>query len=117
MLSHTARAFAHTAKIASSRWTAAPALTVNFPLNTLHNNNNNNNNTTISRSMATLEESQTAKSAWEQSCYFQMDFSISEDATVYEAVQKFAAYDVGCLVTTDANGECVLCVVLCVVCE
>mmetsp|Transcript_10727 Transcript_10727/g.13563 ORF Transcript_10727/g.13563 Transcript_10727/m.13563 type:complete len:199 (-) Transcript_10727:485-1081(-) len=58
-----------------------------------------------SRFMTTLEESPSAKSAWEKSCYFEMDFTVPEEATVYEAVQKFAAYDVGCLVTTDANGD------------
>lgn len=52
-----------------------------------------------------LEEHPSAKSAWQKSCYFEMDFTIPEDATVYEAVQKFAAYDIGCLVTTDASGE------------
>ncbi len=56
------------------------------------------------RFMTTIEESTSAKSAWEKSCYFEMDFRISEDATVYEAVQRFAAYDIGCLVTTDASG-------------
>ena len=57
------------------------------------------------RTIGTLEESQTAKSAWEKSCYFEMDFTIPEEASVYEAVQKFAAYDVGCLVTTDSSGK------------
>ena len=33
-----------------------------------------------------------------------MDYTISEDATVLDAVQKFAAYNIGCLVTTDSNG-------------
>ena len=56
------------------------------------------------RGIGTLEESKTAKSAWQKSCYFEMDFTIPEDASVYEAVQKFAAYDVGCLVTTDSSG-------------
>jgi CBS domain-containing protein len=55
--------------------------------------------------MTTLEESPSAKSAWEKSCYFEMDFTVAEDATVYEAVQKFSAYDVGCLVTTDGSGD------------
>jgi len=55
--------------------------------------------------MVSLEESPTAKVAWEKSCYFEMDFTVSDDATVYEAVQKFAAYDVGCLITTDASGN------------
>ena len=58
-----------------------------------------------SRPMTTLEESPSAKNAWEKSCYFEMDFTISDDAPVYEAVQKFAAYDVGCLVTTDSSGK------------
>lgn len=52
-----------------------------------------------------LEDSPSAKSAWEKSCYFEMDFTIPEDASVFEAVQKFAAYDVGCLVTTDSSGN------------
>lgn len=56
------------------------------------------------RFMTTIEESTSARSAWEKSCYYEMDFRISEDATVYEAVQRFAAYDIGCLVTTDASG-------------
>lgn len=56
------------------------------------------------RFMGTLKETASAKSAWEKSCYFEMDFSIAEDATVYEAVQRFAAYDIGCLVTLDAKG-------------
>ena len=43
--------------------------------------------------------------AWNKSCYFDMDFTISEDATVYDAVQKFSAYDVGALVTTNTEGE------------
>merc|ERR550539_1823171 len=55
--------------------------------------------------MVTLEENPSAKSAWEKSCYFEMDFTVAEEATVYEAVQKFAAYDVGCLVTTCENGD------------
>ena len=59
---------------------------------------------TSQRFMTTLEESPSAKSAWQKSCYFEMDFTIPEEATVYEAVQKFAAYDVGCLVTTDDSG-------------
>ena len=57
------------------------------------------------RFMSALEDFPSAKSAWEKSCYFEMDFTINEDASVYEAIQKFAAYDVGCLVTTDAKGK------------
>lgn len=52
-----------------------------------------------------LEDHSLAKNAWEKSCYFHMDFTIPDDATVFEAVQKFAAYDIGCLVTTDDKGR------------
>jgi len=55
--------------------------------------------------MVTLEDSNTAKGAWEKSCYFEMDFTIPDTSSVYEAVQKFSAYDVGCLVTTDTTGH------------
>jgi len=46
-----------------------------------------------------------ANYAWLKSCYSGIDYTISDDATVYEAVEKFAAYGVGCLVTKDANGK------------
>mmetsp|Transcript_13087 Transcript_13087/g.18730 ORF Transcript_13087/g.18730 Transcript_13087/m.18730 type:complete len:193 (+) Transcript_13087:52-630(+) len=59
----------------------------------------------MTRTMTSLEESPSAKSAWVKSCYFEMDFTIPDDSSVYEAVQKFAAYDVGCLVTTDESGK------------
>jgi hypothetical protein len=36
--------------------------------------------------------------------YSEIDFTIPETATVYEAVQKFAAFNIGCLVTVDAAG-------------
>lgn len=58
-----------------------------------------------SRFVGTLEEIPSAKTAWEKSCYFEMDFTIPEESYVFEAIQKFAAYDIGCLVTTDEDGE------------
>lgn len=30
----------------------------------------------------------TAQTAWEKSCYFKIDFKITEDAMMYEAVQR-----------------------------
>jgi hypothetical protein len=36
-----------------------------------------------------------ANYAWNKSCYSGIDYTISDDATVYEAVEKFAAYGVG----------------------
>eukprot|EP00554_Chaetoceros_debilis_P005552 CAMPEP_0194073992 /NCGR_PEP_ID=MMETSP0149-20130528/1195_1 /TAXON_ID=122233 /ORGANISM="Chaetoceros debilis, Strain MM31A-1" /LENGTH=192 /DNA_ID=CAMNT_0038754067 /DNA_START=59 /DNA_END=637 /DNA_ORIENTATION=+ len=58
-----------------------------------------------SRFVGTLEEIPSAKTAWEKSCYFEMDFTIPEESHVFEAIQKFAAYDIGCLVTTDEDGK------------
>jgi predicted transcriptional regulator len=43
--------------------------------------------------------------AWNASCYHEMDFSIPENSTVFEAVERFAAYYIGALVTTDENGK------------
>jgi len=53
----------------------------------------------------TMDESGTIKKAWENSCYNKMEFAISEDATMFEAVQQFSAYRVGALVVTNAAGE------------
>ena len=47
----------------------------------------------------------TAEDARKVSGYNEIDFAIDEDAPVLDAVQKFAAYNIGCLVTTDAAGK------------
>jgi hypothetical protein len=54
---------------------------------------------------ATVKEGLTATDAWNKSCYSGIDYTINEDLPVYDAVQKFAAYNVGCLVTVDAEGK------------
>ena len=51
-----------------------------------------------------VEESADATQAYKKSCYFEIDFTIPEESSVYEAVQKFAAFDIGCLVVVDAKG-------------
>lgn len=53
----------------------------------------------------TAEKKGSIISAWEKSCYHEMDYTISEDASVYEAVEKFSGYDVGALITTDGEGK------------
>lgn len=58
-----------------------------------------------SASFATVKEGLTATDAWNKSCYSGIDYTVNEDLPVYDAVQKFAAYNVGCLVTVDAEGE------------
>ena len=52
----------------------------------------------------TVIEAATAGDALKYSGYSAIDFTINEDATVFDAVQKFAAFNIGCLVTTDAAG-------------
>ena len=42
--------------------------------------------------------------AYEKSCYTDMDFTINEDDTMYNAVQKFSAFKVGSLVVVDGEG-------------
>lgn len=49
----------------------------------------------------TVENRSSAKDALQKSCYFKIDFGISEEATVYEAVQRFAAYNIGALAVTN----------------
>lgn len=46
-----------------------------------------------------------ASYAWNKSCYSGIDYAIDDESTVFEAVNKLAAYNVGCLVTTDADGK------------
>jgi hypothetical protein len=51
-----------------------------------------------------LGTSKTVSDALAYSGYSEIDFTIAETATVYEAVQKLAAFNIGCLVTVDAAG-------------
>lgn len=53
----------------------------------------------------TAEKSGSVMDAWKKSCYFEMDYKISENSCVYEAVEKFAGYDVGALIAVDSEGE------------
>ena len=54
--------------------------------------------------MGTLAGSPSATDAMKASCYLEIDFTISEDEPAIMAIQKLAAYDIGCLVTTDQEG-------------
>jgi len=67
----------------------------------------NNNGVAVIRTMTTVKEAvgNTADDAMQYSGYQKIDFTIKEDATVYDAVQKFAAFNIGCLVTTDDKGK------------
>ena len=43
--------------------------------------------------------------AWKKSCYYEMDYTISDEEKVFDAVKKFSAFDVGALVTTNKAGK------------
>jgi hypothetical protein len=43
----------------------------------------------------------TAYDALSRSGYNSIDYTIKDSATVYDAVHKFAAFNIGCLVTVD----------------
>lgn len=63
---------------------------------------------TAPRAFTTVAQaSSTADDALKFSGYQSIDFTIKEDLPTYEAVQKFAAFNIGCLVTTDAAGKLV----------
>lgn len=68
------------------------------------NSRNSNQQPRGRRALATVREAATVDDALRFSGYSEIDFTISEDAVIYEAVQKFAAFNIGCLVTVDAAG-------------
>jgi predicted transcriptional regulator len=58
------------------------------------------------RAFTTVAEAvRTADDALKYSGYSSIDFTISEDLKVFDAVQRFAAFNIGCLVTTDKSGR------------
>jgi CBS domain-containing protein len=46
-------------------------------------------------------------SVFEKSCYHKIDFKISEEAPVKDAVNRFTAFNIGCLAVTDKNNKVV----------
>lgn len=63
------------------------------------------------RTFTSLDQALTADDAWRKSGYVEIDYTINDEAYVYDAVQKLAAFNIGCLVTVD-NGKSV-CVCVC----
>lgn len=61
--------------------------------------------TMIPRGAIRFATSKSVSDALSFSGYSEIDFTINETSTVYEAVQKFAAFNIGCLVTVDSAGE------------
>jgi CBS domain-containing protein len=48
-----------------------------------------------------------AMSVFKNSCYHKIDFKINEDAPVNQAIQRFAAFNIGCLAVTDIKNNVV----------
>jgi CBS domain-containing protein len=44
---------------------------------------------------------------FENSCYHKIDFKISEESSVKEAVTRFTAFNIGCLAVTDSKNKVV----------
>jgi predicted transcriptional regulator len=59
----------------------------------------------MKRFMSTISSVANATSALKKSCYYKIDFKINENSTVYEAVQKFSAYNIGCLAVTNEENK------------
>jgi predicted transcriptional regulator len=55
------------------------------------------------RRLSTISRNISALNVFEKSCYHKIDFKISQDANVQEAVIRFSAFNIGCLAVT--NGE------------
>ena len=48
-----------------------------------------------------------ALNVFEKSCYHKIDFKISEEAPVKDAISRFTAFNIGCLAVTDKNNKLV----------
>lgn len=62
----------------------------------------------LRRSFSTYAKSPiSALNVFQKSCYYKIDFKISETATVKEAVTRFTAFNIGCLAVTDKANKVV----------
>jgi len=46
-----------------------------------------------------------ALDVFKKSCYHKIDFKINEESPVQEAVNRFTAFNIGCLAVTDSNNK------------
>jgi len=59
------------------------------------------------RKFSTIPSLVSAINVFEKSCYHKIDFKISQDASVQEAVIRFSAFNVGCLAVTNNENKVV----------
>jgi len=63
----------------------------------------------LRRSFSTINNmmKSSAANVFEKSCYHKVDFKISEEASVEEAISRFTAFKVGCLAVTNKDNKVV----------
>ena len=58
-------------------------------------------------STSVLKNNVSALNVFKNSCYHKIDFKISEDSPVNNAIQRFTAFNIGCLAVTDSKNKVV----------
>jgi len=62
---------------------------------------------TIARKMSSVVTPVSAMDVFQKSCYHKIDFKINEESSVQQAVNRFTAFNIGCLAVTDNNNKVV----------
>lgn len=62
---------------------------------------------TIACKMSSIVTPVSAMDVFQKSCYHKIDFKINEESSVQEAVNRFTAFNIGCLAVTDGNNKVV----------
>jgi CBS domain-containing protein len=62
---------------------------------------------TLVRKLSTITTPVSAMDVFKKSCYHKIDFKINEESYVQEAVNRFTAFNIGCLAVTDVNNKVV----------
>jgi len=60
---------------------------------------------TFTRKFSAIVTPVSALDVFKKSCYHKIDFKINEESPVQEAVNRFTAFNIGCLAVTDANNK------------
>lgn len=61
----------------------------------------------FARKFSSIVTPVSAIDVFKKSCYHKIDFKINEDRTVQEAVNRFTAFNIGCLAVTDSSNKVV----------
>jgi signal-transduction protein with cAMP-binding, CBS, and nucleotidyltransferase domain len=61
----------------------------------------------FSRKFSSITTPVSAINVFKKSCYHKIDFKINEDSSVQEAVNRFTAFNIGCLAVTDNSNKVV----------